>query len=110
MREQPQATAIRGLGQEKQSNSLINMINNKVVEDSLSIKECVDNYLSDSERDNYEIQIVIQVLNGGGIGDLKIVRTTHQSSDLESCLFNTIKAWTLPADVGAGNVLQIITY
>ena len=109
-RGQLQSTAILDQSQERQSTSLINEINNKIKEDSLSIRACVDNYLGDPERDTYEIQILIQVLNGGKIGELKLVRTTHPSSDLESCLFNMIKTYTLPVEVGTGNVLQKITY
>jgi hypothetical protein len=108
--EQPPAAAIRGYSQGKQSNILMNEINKKVKEDSLSIKECIDKFLGETERQKYEIEISIQILNDGKIGEIELVKTTHQSVDLESCLFTNIKSWTLPADIEEGIVVQKIGY
>ena len=82
----------------------------KVEEDSLSIRECIDNFIDSSERQTYEIQINIQVLKDGKIGEVKLVNTTHKSGDLESCLFSIIKTWVLSPDSEQGTVLQEITY
>ncbi len=109
-REIARAPASRGDGQGGQSPALIVEINRKVAEDSSSIKGCMDNFLDESERIKYKLELNIQVLNNGKIGEIKIIRTTNQSSDLETCLLNIIKAWILPDDVGEGTVVREITY
>ena len=110
MGEQPAAAATQDYRQERESSSLNKVMDKKVEEDSLSIRECINNFLDSSERQTYEIQINIQVLKDGKIGELKLVKTTHQSDDLESCLFSIIKAWALPVETGEGMVLEKITY
>ena len=109
-RDIARAPASRGDGQGEQSPALIAEINRKVAEDSSSIKGCMDNFLGESERIKYKLELSIQVLNNGKIGEIKIIRTTNQSSDLETCLLNIIKTWTLPDDVGEGTVVREITY
>ncbi len=109
-RDIARAPASRGEGQEGQSPALIAEINRKVVEDSSSIKGCMDNYLGESERINYKLELSIQVLNNGKIGEIKIIRTTNQSSDLETCMLNIIKTWILSNGVGEGTVVREITY
>lgn len=109
-REIARAPASRGDGRREQSPALIVEINRKVAEDSASIKGCMDNFLDESERIKYKLELNIQVLNNGKIGEIKIIRTTNQSSDLETCLLNIIKAWILPDDVGEGTVIREITY
>jgi len=81
-----------------------------VNQDSLAIRKCVDNFLNESERDKYKIDLNIQVLKNGEIGEINIIRTTHQSSELENCLFNLIKEWTLSPDVNDRQVLQELKY
>ncbi len=115
--EEPQAAgdiarapASRGDGQGEQSPALIAEINRKVAEDSSSIKGCMDNFLGESERIKYKLELSIQIQNNGKIGEIKIIRTTNQSSDLEDCVLNIIKAWILPDDVGEGTVVREITY
>ena len=63
-----------------------------------------------NERPKYLLRLNISVLSDGKIGEIKIIKTTFRSADLEACLFGIIKAWKLPADIGAGSVNQDITY
>jgi len=102
--------AIRGFSKNGQSSRLVTAINNKVAEDSSSIKECINSSLDESERQKYLLGLSIQVLDDGKIGEIKIINTTHQSSDLDSCLLKIIKTWTLSDGVGTGMVIQEITY
>jgi hypothetical protein len=85
-------------------------INKKVIEDSLAIRKCIENTISKTEWENYKIKINIQVLKSGNIGEIKIVTSTHQSTELENCLFQIIKQWIFSEDVNDRQVFQEITY
>jgi hypothetical protein len=85
-------------------------INKMVIQDSLAIRKCIDSFLSESEREKYNIDLHIQVGKSGTISEIKIIRTSHQSSDLEDCLFNLIKTWTISEDNKDRQVLQAIRY
>jgi len=100
----------QGQREESPSIDLSRETYKKIQSDSISIRGCIDDFLADSELQSFEIVIRIQVIEEGRIGNIHLVKTTHQSPDLESCLFNIIKSWTLPADMGAGTVVQEITY
>jgi len=110
MDDQATAMATQGYTQEGPSIALSHEMNKKVQNDSIAIRGCIDNFLGHPEGQNYEIEISIQVLIDGKIGEIKMVRTTHQSSDLESCIYNIIKKWTFSDDPGEGTVVQQITY
>jgi hypothetical protein len=85
-------------------------INKMVIQDSLAIRKCIDSFLSESEREKYKIDLHIQVGKNGTISEIKIIWASHHSSDLEDCLFNLIKTWTISEDVKDRQVLQAIRY
>jgi hypothetical protein len=85
-------------------------LNKNVTEDSLAIRNCIDKFLNESDRDKYKIHLNIQVLKGGKIGEIEIIHTSHQSAELENCLFNIIKGWIFSKDVNDRQVLQEIKY
>jgi len=102
--------ATQGFSEEGPSIALSREMYKKIHSDSISIRGCIDDFLADLELQNYKIVVRIQVIGEGRIGKINLVRTTHQSSDLESCLFNIIKSWTLPDDLEEGTVIQEIAY
>jgi hypothetical protein len=104
------AMAARGYSGEKESVFLNQEIEKKMKEDSLAIKTCIEKFISSSDRQTFLLSVTIQVLNGGKIGHVKIIKSSVKSSGLEACLFDIIKTWKLPDDIGAGFVEQEITY
>ena len=110
--ERDMAGTTSGLGynQEEPSPELIATIHNKVVEDSSSIKGCLNNFLSEFNRKKYTLELSIQVLNDGKIGEININKTTYPSPEIEKCLLIIVAAWVIPNDIGGGIVVQQISY
>ena len=82
----------------------------KIEEDSLAIRECIDKHLDISERQKYLLELNIEVLSTGKIGEIKIINTTYQLADLDSCLYDIIKKFNFPDDMRGGIVVQKISY
>ena len=85
-------------------------ITSKITEDSLAIRECIGSYLNEYERENFRIVLNFKVFKNGTTGEIRIINSTHPSSELESCLLNIVKQWTYPKDVIDRQVIQEIKY
>jgi hypothetical protein len=103
-------SAYRAFSQDAPYPALQTEIKIKVAEDSLAIRKCIDDYLNESEREKYKLELKMIIKNNGKIEEINIIGTTHQSVDLEDCIMNILKSWTLPKDVGEGMITQEITY
>jgi hypothetical protein len=110
LNDQAPAVATQSYSEIEPSIRLSQEMNKRVENDSILIRGCIENFLRESERPNYDIEIRIRVLQNGKIGEIKLVRTTHQSSDLESCIYDIIKGWTFSDNFGEGTVVQKFRY
>jgi hypothetical protein len=103
-------SALSTLSQNTVPSKIQSEISTKVVEDSLEIRKCIDTNLNESVRESFKITLNIQVLKTGEVGEITVLQSTHKSKEIEDCIFQIIKNWTLSEDVNDRQFIQEIKY
>jgi hypothetical protein len=74
------------------------ILDQKIHEENKQLKECMEEFLSGPELNDYRAEISLNIGKTGSVRNVKITDSSTHSEKLEHCLIQLMENWTFEAD------------
>jgi hypothetical protein len=74
-------------------SSLSIQLDDKIKQDKLALKYCIESNLEGAELQEYQINLRLHISDDGGIDEIVVINSSKRSDELEDCLTILIKKW-----------------